>query len=250
MIKEAIDRILSLATPNIQTFGKLEYSDKHLNLITPPAPCRVECSTLEGLVGLWEAELDYLDPAAKQSEILVHITSPTTVELISKDSDEFGRRRVWAAAAYPECKSFQFGSWLDPETFIISAQQHFQRVKVEGDDGSFLKDLDYVLGIASKISAEHATESVDDGFAQRVAVKQGITLKAETILKPMVNLAPYRTFAEIDQVLSQFVFRARIGNGGVQLALFEGDGGRWKLAAVAAIKAWLQPKFGTVPVIS
>jgi hypothetical protein len=247
MIKEAIDRILGLAPPNMQTLGDLEYTDKELKLIYPPSPKAVECSTLQGLVDLFVGNLD---EANKQGDLFVHITSPTEVELISRESDEYGRRRVWARAEYPKCESFRFGSWLDPESFIIAAQQHFQRVKIENDDGSFMKDLDYVLGIASKISAENATEHEDDGFAQRVAVRQGVALKAETILKPMVILAPYRTFAEIDQVISQFVFRARAGNGAVTLALFEGDGGRWKIGAAAAIKAWLAPKFGDVPVIS
>lgn len=246
MIKDAIDRILGLAEPNIHAVGELEYSDKNLNLICPPSPNAVACSTLQGLVDLFHNELDDVEP----EEVLAHITSPTTVELISRKSDNHGRRRVWAEAEYPECGTFKFGAWMDPETFIISAQQGFQRIKVEGDDGSFLKDLDYVLSIASKITAEQSTSNDDDGFAQRVAVKQGIALKAETILKPMVNLAPYRTFAEIDQVISQFVFRARVANGGVALALFEGDGGRWKLSAVAAIKEWLDARFGDVAVVS
>ncbi len=243
---DSISKILTLATPNIHNVEALQYTDKPLTLIYPPSPKAVECSTLQGLVDLFIHDLDTVMP----DEVLVHITSPTTVELISKHADDHGRRRVWVEAAYPGCESFKFGAWHNPESFLISAQQGFQRVKIENEDGSFALDLDYVLKVASKITAENATEHEDDGFAQRVAVKQGIALKAETILKPMVNLAPYRTFAEIDQVLSQFVFRARIGGESVQLALFEGDGGRWKLGAVAAIKAWLQPKFGDVPVIS
>lgn len=246
MIKEAIDRILQLAMPHFHEVGKLEYSDKNLSLITPPAPALVECSTLQGLVDLFLADLDNVKP----EDVLVQITSPTSVDLISKDSDDFGRRRVWVRCRYPETKGFSFGAWLDPESFIIQAQQHFQRVKIENGDGSMAADLDYMLGIASKISADHTSENVDDGFTQRIAVKQGVSLKAETILKPVVNLAPYRTFAEIDQVISAFVFRARIDNGTVKLALFEGDGGRWKIAAAASILAWLEPKFASVPVIS
>lgn len=243
---DSINKLLTLAVPNIQKFGDLSYTDKKLDLVLPPAPQPVDCSTLQGLVDLFLEDLDGVMP----DKVLVHITSPTEVHLISKESDTYGRRRVWVRAEYPGCEAFKFGAWHNPESFIIAAQQGFQRVKVEKDDGSFALDLDYVLKIASNISAENATSHDDDGFAQRVAVKQGIALKSETILKPMVNLAPYRTFAEIDQVLSQFVFRARVGQDSVQLALFEGDGGRWKLGAVAAIKAWLQPKFGDVPVIS
>jgi len=245
MIKEAIDRILGLAPPTIATFDALQYSDKSLHLISPPVVSELKSTTLQGLVDLLDNKFEAVDPA----KVFLHIESPTTVSIIGGESDQYGRRRTWARASYPECKTFNFGAWQDPEPFIISCQASFQRAKVEKDDGSFARDLDYVLGIASKITAEQSTENSDDGFAQRVAVKQGIALKAETILKPMVNLAPYRTFAEIDQVLSLFVFRARI-QGGAQLALFEGDGGRWKLAAVAAIKAWLEEQQTGVKVIS
>jgi hypothetical protein len=248
MIKEAIDRVLALAPPNIHTVGELEFTDKKLELIYPPSPKAVECSTLQGLVDLWAGELD---DAHSKGDLLCHIHSTTTVGLLSRESDDHGRRRVWAEATYPECKGFPFGAWLDPEQFIIGAQANFQRVKVEADDGSFVKDLDYVLQIASKITAENAADNQDDGFAQRVAVRQGIALKAETVLKPLVNLAPYRTFAEIDQVLSTFVFRARVDGGTAKLALFEADGGRWKLGAYSALKTWLAAKFGDkVPVIS
>jgi hypothetical protein len=245
MLVEFVSKILNMAVPNYHTAGDLEYSDKALTLITPPSAKRIECSTLQGLVDLYRFGID----GAQKAELFIHITSPTTVEIASRDSDAWGRRLVWAESKYPETKAFPFERWLDPETFIISAQTYFQRVKVENDDGSFVKDLDYVLGIASKISAEHAAENVDDGFTQRVAVKQGVTLKTETILRPVINLAPYRTFAEIDQVLSAFVFRARVQNNAVTLALFEGDGGRWKLAATNAIKSWLAPNCD-LPIIS
>jgi hypothetical protein len=248
MIVEAINKILALAPPSIQKFGDLQYSDRSLQVITPPQPIPIQSMTLQGLVDLLDNDFEDVDLA----KVFLHIESPTEVSVISKESDGYGRRREWATAKYPQFEGFKFGVWHKPESFIISAQQHFQRVKVETASGELVHDLDYVLGIASKITAEHTAENSDDGFAQRVAVKQGVALKAETILKPMVNLAPYRTFAEIDQVVSQFVFRAKYegDSGGALLALFEGDGGRWKLAAVAAIKAWLEAEETTVKVIS
>lgn len=246
MLAEFVTKVLTLGVPNYHKVGDLEYADKNLNLITPPSPKAIEISTLQGLVDLLDNEFDDVDLA----KVFLHIESPTDVAIISTESDDYGRRRVWATAHYPGCKTFSFGQWLDPESFIISVQQSFQRVKIEAGDGTFAHDLDYVLSIASKISADHTAETDDDGFSQRVAVKQGITLKGEQVLKPMVNLAPYRTFAEIDQWVSQFVFRARVGSGSANLALFEGDGGRWRLAAVAAIKAWLEEQKTTVQVIS
>ncbi len=246
MLKEFVEKILTLAVPNFHTVGDLEYADRELKLIYPPIPKAVECSTLQGLVDLYVGELD---DAAAGGDLLCHITSPTTVELISREADVYGRRRAWAKATYPGCRTFPFGSWLDPESFIIAAQQHFQRVCVENDDGTMAKDLDYVLKCASKITADEAIEHDDDGVTQKVAMRSGVTLKTTDTLRPIVTLAPYRTFAEIDQVLSTFVFRARLVSG-VQLALFEGDGGRWALAATAEIAAWLSSKLPKVPVIS
>jgi hypothetical protein len=249
MIAQGIDKILELAKPNFYNDpeSKLQYSDKPLELIAPPLPPEVQCSTLQGLVDL----CDVTRSAGIRPKLLAHITSPVRVEVISAIADLYGRRQLMATAHYPPCETFRFGYWLDPETFIIAVQQGFQRVSIENGDGSLAPDLDYVLNIASKISAESATDYADDGFTQQVAIKKGVALKSTIGLKPMVNLAPYRTFAEIDQVVSSFVFRARVTNNAVSLALFEGDGGRWKLAAIQAIKDWLQPKFGEdVPVIS
>lgn len=246
MLSEFVSKILTLGDPHYHKVGDLEWVDKDLKLIYPPAPKAIEISTLQGLVDLLDNDFEDVD----LTKVFLHIETPTEVLIISKESDDYGRRQVFAKALYPGCKTFPFGQWLDPESFVIAAQQSFQRVKIQKDDGTFEHDLDYVLKVASKISAEHAAESDDDGFTQRVAVKQGVTLRGEQVLKPMVNLAPYRTFAEIDQVVSTFVFRARVGNGSANLALFEGDGGRWRLSAVAAIKAWLEEQRTTVKVIS
>lgn len=246
MLAEFVSKILSLNPPNTPKFGDLQYTDKKLDLIVPPSPKTLACSTLQGLVDLLANDFEDVD----LGKVFLHIDSPTEVAIISVESDEYGRRREWARATYPEVKTFPFGSWLDPEQFIIAAQQHFQRAKIESDDGSFLKDLDYVLQVASKISAEQATEHEDDGVAQRVTMRQGVALKSEKVLQPLVTLAPRRTFVEVDQVLSTFVFRARIAGSSPMLALFEADGGRWKVAATAAIKAWLEAEETTVKVIS
>jgi hypothetical protein len=249
MIAEAIQKILGLATPNQITKGKLTYVDKNMDLIKPPAPGAVSVGTLQGLVDLFKAELDQV---AKEGDVLFHVTSSTRVEIISRVSDDYGRRRCWVQAEYPKLiRPFPFGTWLDPESFVIQCQAGFQRVKIENEDGTFALDLDYVLKIASAITAEAIDVSEDDGISQKVSARRGVVLKEQTNLKPRVNLAPYRTFAEIDQQLSQFVFRARVGGDSVNLALFEADGGRWHLSAIAAIAEWLATKIGgKVPVIS
>jgi hypothetical protein len=246
LIAEAIAKILGLAPPNIQKFGDLSYSDKKIDLIQPPIPSALDVSDLEALSDLCEAKFDGLEV----DDVLFHIETPERVELFAKEADSYGRIRQYAVAVHNAVEPFKFGQWYGPEAFAIQAQIGFQRVKVENDDGSFAKDLDYVLDIASKITAERAVENADDGIAQRVALRQGVQLKGEDKLRGRVNLAPFRTFTEVDQPLSEFLFRARYTDNGVQLALFEADGGRWKTAAKKAIKEWLQDTIADAVVIS
>lgn len=245
-----VEKISSMSLPAQVDVGEFNYTDKKLERITDPGyPDALTCSTLVGLVDLWTAGLDGLTP----EDVLVQVYSPFEARIWNRKADKFGRRKLTAVCKYPsgEIVQFKFGQWQEPEDFIIAAQQCFQRAKIENDDGSFAKDLDYILRISSSITAEHTTSAEDDGIVQRVGLKRGVTLKAEEALQPRVVLAPYRTFADIDQILVPFIFRARISGDEAELALFEGDGGRWKIAAQASIKKFLQAQFGTgVPVTS
>jgi hypothetical protein len=59
-------------------------------------------------------------------------------------------------------------------------------------------------------------------------MRAGVHLKDQEKIQPRVKLAPYRTFPEVKQALSQFVLRARNQGETIELALFEADGGRWR----------------------
>lgn len=246
MIKEAIEKILSLAAPNPVSFGGHTFYDKPLTKLMPPEADEVNVSTLQGLADLYDNDLDVI----KKSSVLVHITGPTTVEVISAGSDDYGRRHLWMDARYPDVQKFQFNAWLNTENFIIGLQSCFQRTYVEKPTGEVIGDLEYVLKVASNISAESKVTNADDGISQTVDLSKGIVLKEQATLRSRVELAPFRTFAEIDQPLSTFVFRVREQNGSIHLALFEADGGKWKLNAVAALAKWLKEHFKEVPVIS
>lgn len=50
----------------------------------------------------------------------------------------------------------------------------------------------------------------------------------------------YRTFMEIEQPESEFVFRARKADSLPHFALFEADGGAWRIEAMKRIKAYLE----------
>ena len=65
----------------------------------------------------------------------------------------------------------------------------------------------------------------------------GVASLAQAKTPNPVTLRPYRTFNEVAQPASQFVFRI---NKSANLALFEADGGKWKLEAVERIANYLK----------
>lgn len=70
-----------------------------------------------------------------------------------------------------------------------------------------------------------------------MTVRDGVASLAHAKTPNPVTLRPYRTFNEVEQPASQFVFRV---NKSANLALFEADGGKWKLDAVKNISDYLK----------
>jgi len=82
---------------------------------------------------------------------------------------------------------------------------------------------------------------LDDGITQQVQAKMGVRIENVQLPNP-IRLAPYRTFTQIEQPASAFVFRLKksAGSGeGPTAALFDADGGNWQNDAIMNIKEWL-----------
>ena len=78
--------------------------------------------------------------------------------------------------------------------------------------------------------------------------KQALLRKGEAMVPNPVNLCPFRTFIEVGQPASSFVFRMRQNRDeGVECAIFEADGGAWKNAAMENIKEYLQAELKEFP---
>ena len=101
-------------------------------------------------------------------------------------------------------------------------------------------DRDALIGVASNIMSGTIAEYQDTGISQKATLKTGIQEAEDRLLPEKVTLRPYRTFLEVEQPKSEFIFRAQDSrNSGVQLALYEADGGRWKMDAMGAVKEYL-----------
>ncbi len=83
---------------------------------------------------------------------------------------------------------------------------------------------------------EDGADIEDDGVSQITTVKQGVASRAKAKAPNPVKLAPYRTFLEVKQPESDFILRL---DKNANLALFEADGGFWKIQAVRLVKEYL-----------
>ena len=178
-----------------------------------------------------------LDPSAWLIEVLSH----QGVRIVSRHTGLYGRREVLLSVSLQDGEPFPFGRFLPREEFVIGLQSRFLQ------QGDVLE----VLRLASGLEMSAVMVAEDDGISQRTTTRQGIALKETVTVKGRVKLRPYRTFREVEQPVSEFVFRLRSKEGMVpECALFEADGGTWKLDAVLTIKAWLEAKNLNIPVIA
>lgn len=243
---EAMQKTLDISNPEIHSVTDVHgietsYSTKPLHQViasAPKLPEKVSVSTLAGLADLVRAALE---GQAYRDDYLLHVEDERTVSLKKKVSDEYGRRLQLVVAQPVPFKQFAFGQWLGQEEFTIALASLFAESEDKG----------YVLHLASSLTNDATSNLEDDGFTQRAQIKAGLRLKDTVTIKPRVKMAPYRTFPELDQPISEFVFRAR-GNGeqGPSLMLVEADGGRWKLDAIAKIKAAVEAFDLKIPVVA
>lgn len=227
MIKEALQYLFEKTEAHVHRIHELPYTDKKVEVVMRPIAECLHVETLGALIKLSESAIDGLKPEDSFARVEDH----EDVYLTALNSDEFGRRRLYVRASIGGGCGFAFGNFMDPEVFVIGLQSHFV-------EDMPLKSL---LQIASSLTAENVAIAEDDGIAQTATVRQGISLKANRKIEPKVKLRPYRTFREVEQPASTFLFRLRSReNAPPSCALFEADGGVWKLEAVKNIAAFLK----------
>lgn len=229
---DVINKIIELSAPNITTIGKIEYSDKKLYPVDEDYCAEpIETGTLSSIVKYIK---DYSETdGIRFCNYMIHIVGPEQVSIVSNLTSE--RRRETILNARAKGPRFTFGSYCEHERFVIGVKSMFV------DDPKTDKDL--VIQFAGTVTSGTVREYGDDGITQRAQVKTGITTKQDAIVPSPCKLRPYRTFIEVEQPASEFVFRMREGRDGVESALFAADGGRWQLEAMQNIKKYLEEQF-------
>lgn len=218
MIKEAIEKVLSLSGIHTKEIGEQVYTNGELRRVTEPTASTLTVRNLSGLVDYLRNNFDGKLP------VMVHIESPTHVSAITGFNRDVQRNTlIQADALLPDIK---YGSFYDIESFNILLQSCFVPTDVRSS----------LLAIVGNVKDENVTSYGDDGTSQQVTAKVGVATVEQVKLPNPVYLKPFRTFIEIEQPESAFVFRMK---DGPSAAIFEADGGEWKLRAIQDIKLYL-----------
>lgn len=203
-----------------------------------PRPEALTVRTLTGLRDYLAANRDKLDLA----DLIVQVVDHRTVSIVSALSGKDRRRDSLISAKF-DGAVFSFGNWMDSGAFIIAVNSLF--LPSSGRDE--------VLSYVSRLKIEDEGNLTDDGVSQSATVRTGIKggLVENAKAPSRAVLIPYRTFAEVDQPESEFVFRMKRNDGGVCLALFEADGGAWKSVAMERLSGWLAAAIdGSIAIIA
>ena len=237
MEREAIEKIIELTNKSntlIEMDGvKFSYSD-----LKPVSDGRtVETITIHTLKGF----TDFVKHEKKEGVVIVKdYDSVVFASPIEKNM----KRNIFVRCELikPE-REFRFGNFYDSEEFIIKLKSLFSETESQRK----------LLSFASKLCIDNSIDIEDDGVSQKATVKKGMSgaLKEQQQAPSIVSLSPFRTFLEIEQPKSDFLFRMKAYEDRVPTcALFEADGGRWKLDTILSIHNYIKSQLKDQVIIS
>lgn len=235
---ELYERIRDDAAPvSVELNGK-QYATCDLKPVHAPKPEPLRVGTLSAVADYLNQGID----APQRGALFVRVDSPISVQVQSHLVGDFCDRGlfVWAQPMLPDCLQGYEGKWLEMDYFQILLQAGFAGA-CKWEEGLPLNGKAAVLRYISRIQCKATATVSDDGTAQAVVLSAGIGSTAVSKLPNPVRLAPYRTFPEVEQPESDFVFRIKEeGEGKIRYSLTEADGGAWRIEAVKRVAEWLK----------
>lgn len=210
------------AAPTFKEVNGQIYSDKSMRrIIHNPKAQPIEMSTLSSFVDYVKGNIDKM-----AEKMVVHVKSATRVEMYSQLDEE--RVREYMVTVRAKIPEFRFNDYTEHEAFLIAVQSKFLDTE----------DKKLILQFAGTVDTGTVEQYGDDGVTQKATIKTGIASKSDAIVPNPVKLKAYRTFIEVEQPVTEYIFRMR-DNRCVECALFEADGGRWEIEAMVSIKEYL-----------
>jgi hypothetical protein len=237
----AVKAIQDSVVPSVIEIGGEKYISR--NIALPPAEPIADNLDVHTLTGL----ADYVRQVSEGDHAnlaCVHVLSPTQVEVLGKIEGRHQKRPTYVTAKMLSGGfNFKYNQYLSAEDFIIGLQACFVSSETRAK----------VLQIVGNLREESVKTVADDGVSQIVTATNKAGFAENAVMPNSIELAPYRTFPEIQQPTTPFVLRVqRSGKEGElpKVGLFETGDATWQLEAIKQIKAFLADKVKGVPVIA
>lgn len=245
--KEALEFLVEQGKKSVPverlTYGDREYTIKDLKPVQAPVRTALKVSTLRALIDLCqgkfgEGAFEGFDPAKH----VVHVVDEDQVQVVSANSDTWARREILIDCNRTKTEAFPFGQFLNQDQFIIKALSCCVQSA----------DRDYVAKLCGNALAEKVGQSQDDGVSQTVSTKHGAHMVDAETIRNIVPLRFYRTFTEVEQPETKCLIRLKQSAENVipNFALFEADGGKWRLEAIENVARHLRAALTTAVVAS
>jgi hypothetical protein len=219
MIRAALEYLRSFKDTEIIEHNGFKYANQRLTQLPEDEPVTFNTKTLASLGDLITKE-NYAF-----NDLIIHVDSPTKVNVYTSFRGHLDRFYLYSAQA--ELPRITLDTFLDVEQMNIMLKSTFAPTD----------SMDKLIALLGNIQEEEVQTTTDDGISQKVVAKTGIATVSKVTVNPIVKLAPYRTFIEVAQPESEFLLRLQKGP---KVALFEADGGAWKLQARKNIKAYFE----------
>jgi hypothetical protein len=221
-----VKAIENLVDAKIVSDGSRSYSNKELhNLPFPDQPVfpSIDLSSLDSLADYVK---DNRDAAVSPIECQI-ICGHDEVNLVTLPKGE-QRMRDTLVCVNAHIPQVPLGSFMDIEKFRLTLMTGFNDTP----------DRSILLAFISKVTDSNVKTSTDDGVTQTIEAKVGLASFAEVQVPSPLELAPIRTFIEVPQPLSFFVFRMRKTTTGAEYGLFEIPS-NWQRTAAVNVKDYL-----------
>ena len=232
MSLELYKQIREDAHPTEITLCGRQYATRNITPVEEPTPDSFKVTTLTGLVDYLKANVDKLNI----EELICHVQSPTSVSVFSALHGNFKQRSYYIRAAFEREKA-PFNKFLPADKFNVFLQSGFIEMPCQIDGELKPTGKGILLKYVGNIKSEVVSNLGDDGVSQEITIRASAARNENVILPNPVVLRPYRTFNEVEQPASSFVFRAQ---SGPEFALHEADNGAWEGEAMKNIKNFLE----------
>lgn len=229
LTREFLEKVEEMVQPQTLTEGIRTFVDKPMHMLVDEiaADIPLRTNSLSSVADYIKSNADF-DALASDGRKIIHVEDEKTVWLYTEMNSFKKRSALLLASAW--VSSFPFGQWLSLENFIISVQANFV-----ADE-----HRDELLSFVATVKQDTGVEQQDDGVTQKVTTRSGVSLSRTSKAPNPVTLRPFRTFSEVEQPESAFVFRIKAEESGVKAALFAADGEAWRHDAILKIRDYFQ----------